>query len=101
VTARPGVLACLAQRLRAAIDWLRAGYCDEAPQTGYSPLIALQGPIALSEEQTAEIVDDLEGHDSDRVDIEVAITKATDRLPTDNQIRRIERALHEGDSPPG
>jgi hypothetical protein len=32
---------------RSIIDWFRAGYPDEAPSTGYSPLLALNGPIGL------------------------------------------------------
>jgi hypothetical protein len=32
---------------RSIIDWFRVGYPDEAPSTGYSPLLALNGPIGL------------------------------------------------------
>ncbi|MDT5280207.1 MAG: hypothetical protein QOJ20_1402, partial [Mycobacterium sp.] len=39
----------------SVIAWLRAGYAYEAPRTGYSPLIALNGPIALSDRETHEI----------------------------------------------
>ena len=32
----------------SVVDWLRAGYPEEAPTTGYSPLLALNGPISLT-----------------------------------------------------
>ncbi|HEX9175963.1 MAG TPA: DUF3349 domain-containing protein, partial [Mycobacterium sp.] len=41
---------------QSVIDWLRAGYPDEGPRTGHSPLLALNGPIALSPRQTEQIV---------------------------------------------
>jgi hypothetical protein len=37
--------------LPSIINWLRAGYPDDAPRTGYSPLLALNGPISLSDKQ--------------------------------------------------
>lgn len=37
-----------ANRLRVAIDWLRAGYSETAPQEGHCALIALTGPTSLS-----------------------------------------------------
>ena len=73
--------------LPSLIDWLRAGYPDEAPRTGYSPLIALNGPIALSQKQTQEVVDELGADPSDRTEVGVAITKATGRLPNASQVR--------------
>ena len=81
----------------AVIGWLRAGYPDEAPRTGYSPLLALSGPLALTPRQTDDIVGDLHGAaTTTTTDIEVAITKVTDRLPSQTQIRAISRALHQG-----
>lgn len=79
--------------LRAVIDWLRAGYPDEAPIHGHSPLMALNGPIALSPNQTDQIVNELGGRPADPLAIDVAITKATDRLPTPRQVSKIVRAL--------
>jgi hypothetical protein len=76
------------------IDWFRAGYPDEAPPTGYSPLLALHGPMALTPRQTRHIVDELHSAPADTTDIKVAITKATDRLPTPTQIRAVTTALH-------
>ena len=78
---------------RSVIGWLRSGYPDEAPPPGYSPLLALLGPMSLTPRQTQHIVDELDGAPPDTTDIEVAITKATDRLPTPTQIRAVVRAL--------
>jgi hypothetical protein len=91
-------IARLRRIARSVIDWLRAGYPEEAPSTGYSPLIALHGPIALTPRQTERAVDELDGYPADTLDIEVAITKATDRLPTETQIRTVARALHRSPS---
>ena len=55
--------------VRSIIDWLRAGYTDEAPRTGYSPLLALNGPIALSARQTEQIVAELGEGPADSIDI--------------------------------
>jgi hypothetical protein len=80
-------------RFRSVVDWLRAGYADEAPKTGHSPLIALQGPISLSQRQTQQVLDELGNRPADPVEIEVAITKATGQLPSDAQLRKIIRTL--------
>jgi hypothetical protein len=77
----------------SVIGWLRAGYPEEAPATGYSPLLALNGPIALTPRQIEHIVSGLDGGPADITDLEVAITKATDRLPTETQIRAVVRLL--------
>ena len=59
----------IGRMFRSIIDWLRAGYPDEAPRTGYSPLLALNGPIALSARQTAQIVAELGEGPIDSIDI--------------------------------
>jgi Protein of unknown function (DUF3349) len=79
--------------VRSLIDWLRAGYPDEAPRTGYSPLLALNGPIALSRKQIRQVLDRLATGIYDKTDIEVAITGATGRLPTPPQLRQVVAAL--------
>jgi Protein of unknown function (DUF3349) len=79
--------------VRSIIDWLRSGYPDEAPRTGYSPLLALNGPIALSARQTQQIVAELGEGPTDSIDIGVTITKATNHLPTQAQTRAVTRAL--------
>lgn len=63
--------------LGVIIEWLRAGYPDDAPRTGYSPLLALNGPLSLSARQTAQIVAKLGEGPTDSIDIEVTITKVT------------------------
>ncbi len=78
---------------RSVIGWLRAGYPDEAPPTGYSPLLALNGPMALTPRQIQHIVDELDGAPADTIDIGVAITKATNRLPTQTQTQTVTQAL--------
>ena len=75
------------------IDWLRAGYADEAPGTGNSPLIALNGPIALSDRETHEITAALGDGLCDTTDIAVAITRVTGRLPNPSQVQMVGRAL--------
>lgn len=88
-----GALESVRSGLRTVVDWLRVGYPDEAPAQGHSPLMALNGPIALSPMQTAQVVDELGGRPSDPTDIDVAITKATGRLPRPSQAWKVSRAL--------
>ena len=49
--------------------------------------------MALTPRQIQHIVDELDGAPADTIDIEVAITKATDRLPTQAQTRAVAMAL--------
>ena len=86
---RRGVVTRIRKGFWSVIGWLRAGYPDEAPATGYSRLLALHGPIALTPRQIDHIIGDL----ADITGIGVAITKTTDRLPTENQIRTAVRLL--------
>ena len=92
-TQRPTVLARVAGGFASIIGWLRAGYPDDAPATGYSPLLALNGPASLSTRQTVQIVGELRGAATDPIDIGVAITKTTNRLPTEAQTRTVTEAL--------
>ena len=59
----------------SVVDWLRAGYPEEAPTTGYSPLLALNGPISLTERQTERVVRELCDGPASTTQIDVAITK--------------------------
>lgn len=99
-TQRPTVPARLAGMAGSIIEWLRAGYPDDAPGQGYSPLLALNltdpphGPAALTSRQAAQIVSELGDGPADRIDIGIAITKATNQLPTQTQTHAITRALH-------
>ena len=79
---------------RSIIAWVRASYPEDAPRTGYSPLIALYGPMSLSRKQTEQVIDQLRGHPADTVSINVAITKVTGQLPHRTQTRQIARVLH-------
>jgi hypothetical protein len=85
--------ACICRTFRSIVSWLRSGYPDEAPTTGYSPLLALNGPMTLSAKQTQHVVDELAGTVNDIIDVGVAITKITGLLPTPSQIRAIAQAL--------
>lgn len=93
-TQRPTVPARLAGMAESIIEWLRAGYPDDAPGQGYSPLLALNGPAALTSRQAAQIVAEVGDGPADRIDIGIAITKATNQLPTQAQTHAITRALH-------
>ena len=90
----PTVLERIRIMVGSIIDWLRAGYPDDAPRTGYSPLLALNGPLALSTRQTAHITGQLGDGAADSIDIGVAITNTTNRLPTETQTRTVTHALH-------
>ncbi|MFY9919254.1 MAG: DUF3349 domain-containing protein, partial [Mycobacterium sp.] len=79
--------------LRSTVDWLRAGYPDEAPNTGYSPLIALDGPAPLTPKQKRRTLGEVAQDAASATEISIAITKVTDRLPTPAQTSAIERAL--------
>lgn len=81
--------------VRTIINWLRAGYPDEAPRHGYSPLMALYGPVALSQNQTDQVIAEVGAGPAEPLAIDVAITKATNRLPTPLQIAKIVRTLNE------
>ncbi|EHB57947.1 hypothetical protein MycrhDRAFT_0382 [Mycolicibacterium rhodesiae JS60] len=82
---------------RSVLDWMRAGYTEEAPHTGYSPLVALTGPVVLTPRQTAHVLEQLRNHPADLADIAVAITKITDRLPTNHQIRKVVEVMTAGE----
>jgi Protein of unknown function (DUF3349) len=78
---------------RSMIEWVRAGYPEDAPKTGYNPVIALTGPMSLTRRQTQQVVDGLRGHPTDPVSIDVAITEVTGQLPNPTQTRAVARAI--------
>jgi hypothetical protein len=90
---RPATESRIGGAFRSMIGWFRAGYPDEAPVTGYSALLALNGPITLTPKQIEQILGSLDGKPARVADIEVAITKATDHLPTAAQVRAVTRVL--------
>jgi hypothetical protein len=81
--------------LLKTIEWLRAGYPDNAPRTGYSPLIALQGPASLTDHQIRRITNAVTDHPGDptKTDIEATILEVTDRLPHPGQVAQVQRYL--------
>lgn len=81
--------------LRSVIYWLRSGYPDDAPVTGYSPLLALNGSPSLTPQQTQHALAHLSSRSAtgDIIDIQVAITAATGQLPTDTQTAAIAHEL--------
>lgn len=80
-------------RIRRLIDWLRAGYPEDAPRTGHSPLLALNGPMALTMREIRSVVSELDNDPASATDIGVAITKATHRLPNQGQVRAVALVL--------
>lgn len=83
----------LTRRLRALRDRFRAGYPNEAPGLGYSPLMALAGPPSLTPKQAQQVVEHLVDRPADPVEVAVAIVGVTGRLPHPGQRRTIERLL--------
>ena len=79
--------------IKSAVDWCCAGYPDAAPDNGYSPLLALYGPVALSARQAAQVMAELRHESADATDIGVTITKVTNKLPTQAQIGTVTDAL--------
>ncbi len=89
----PATGSGIGRAFRSMIGWLRAGYPDEAPATGYSALLALNGPITLTPKQIEQVLGYLASKPVGVADIEIAITKATDHLPTAAQVRAVVRLL--------
>ena len=89
------VIKAIAGVGRSVIEWVRAGYPEEAPKTGYYPLMALTGPMSLTRRQIRQVVARLRGRPTDAVTINVAITEVTGRLPNPTQTRAVARAIAE------
>lgn len=81
--------------IAAGAEWLRAGYPTGVPRTGHSTLLALCGPLSLTQDQKDCITAELDSEPADITTIEVMITKTTGRLPTPPQTREILRLLHQ------
>jgi hypothetical protein len=82
-------------RVSSIIAFLRAGYPSDAPPTGYIPLLALL-PRRLSDDEAARIATKLFWHKRrlfDRADVGVEITRLTDRMPSIEDIERVEHRL--------
>jgi hypothetical protein len=87
----------MGRRFRSVIDWIRAGYPEEAPTYGYSPLLALMGPISLTRNEIRRVVEELGDGPAHPVDVKVAISRVTGRLPTDGQTRAVVKTLTQPD----
>lgn len=89
----------LPQVLRSVIDWLRRGYPDGVPESDYIPLVALLRRRLTDEEvrQLAKEVPVSADRPLTTTDIEVMITKVTDEMPSEQDLRRVLSHL----DPPG
>ncbi|OHT81657.1 DUF3349 domain-containing protein [Mycobacteroides saopaulense] len=81
--------------LARAVRFLRAGYPDGVPRTDYIPLFALLRR-RLSDEEVLMVAREVIRHGEVPVadaDIAVAITKATDALPSAEETERVRQRL--------
>lgn len=80
------------------VDFLRTGYLEEAPLTGYIPLLALLRR-RLTDDEVSEVATGLAaGFDSpiDGIDIGTAIMRIIRELPAVEDIDRVKRRLKAG-----
>lgn len=83
----------LNDKLRAVVDWLHEGYPTGVPPTDYIPLLALLRR-RLSEDEVREVALELATSNSHSpTDIGVLITRITDALPSEDDIRRVQEHL--------
>ena len=75
--------------LRSAVEWLRVGYPADAPTRGHSPLIALHGPISLTEQQLQRICAAISPGCEDPIEIGTAILEATGWLPSGDDVDQV------------
>lgn len=93
---RPSHRHWLRRAAAAAAAWVRAGYDQDAPRLGFSPLIALNGPVSLTGGQLDQVVKNLRtcgNTDPGPVDVRVAICTVTGRLPSPSQVAAVLQAL--------
>ncbi|NYJ75172.1 MULTISPECIES: DUF3349 domain-containing protein [Allobranchiibius] len=82
------------------MTWLRAGYPDGVPERDYQPLLALLRR-QLSDEEVKDVARQLisgareHGDDAaiSRVDVGVLVTKYTDGVPSESDLRRVQERL--------
>ncbi len=82
-------------RVASIVAFLRAGYPSGAPALGYAPLLALL-PRRVSDDEITTIATKLlapRRRSVDDVDVGVEITRATDQLPSVDEIERVRRRL--------
>lgn len=81
--------------LAKLVEFLRAGYPEAAPPTGYAPLLALL-PRRLCDDEVCKIAADLTARGdvpTDPVDIGVAISRITHELPTAEDMDRVKHRV--------
>ncbi|BBU24374.1 DUF3349 domain-containing protein [Mycobacterium xenopi] len=79
--------------LSSIVAWLRAGYPDGIPPTDYFPVLALLSRRLTNDEVKAVASELMQRGDFDQIDIGVAITQFTDRLPAPEDIERVRARL--------
>lgn len=81
--------------LARIVGWLRAGYPDGVPEQDYIPLLAVLSRRLSSDEVTAVAASLLqEGRlPVGNVDIGVLITRITNDLPQEDDVRRVRSRL--------
>lgn len=75
---------------------MRGGYDQDAPRWGFSPLIALNGPVSLTGGQLDQVVRNFRtcgNTHPDPVDVRVAICTVTGTLPSPSQVAAVLHAL--------
>jgi Protein of unknown function (DUF3349) len=78
-----------------AMRFLRSGYPDGVPSTGYGPLLALL-PRRLSDDEVATVASTLASRATAPVEltaVRVAITKVTGALPSQSDTERVARRV--------
>jgi hypothetical protein len=81
--------------LSSVVNWLRAGYPNGVPESDYIPLIAILARRLSNDEvqQVAHELVDTGTLPADNVDIGVVITRVTDELPREEDVRRVRDRL--------
>lgn len=77
------------------VGWLRAGYPDGVPEQDYIPLLAVLSR-RLSSEEVGAVAASLRRESKfpvDNVDIGVLITRITNELPQEDDVRRVRSRL--------
>ena len=89
--------------LTSIVGWLRAGYPEGVPPGDYIPLLALLAR-RLTGEEVAQIAATLTGTGElaiDNADIGTMITKVTNEMPREEDVRRVRARLAAGGWPLG
>ncbi len=81
--------------LGSIVSWLRAGYPEGVPESDYIPLLAVLARRLSNDEVRAVTHELIESGELpvDNVDIGTVITRVTDELPRDADVRRVRERL--------